>query len=400
VTRVFHGFVAVHFFLNGLLPVYIPVVLYQHGYNLAAIAGYISISAVGFLLALRLWQYIFLARGLWPIFIISFAAQACLIAVTLTLFRIDYLVVYVISALLYGAVNCLLWTSQRTLFIAVLRQKNTPCGLPPTGRLLGNFQIVTVLAIKLGLLVGAFLIAKNALLLVATLALGVAISSVIVLALIVPRSKLHAQQLLGQNAVPAVAHLGWKKMLGYRDLHHSRLMFYIDGLFLFAESFFWVFSLYLLSHEDIQQLSILLVTVGILLGFVFWLLKNRIDHIDPQKIYLTAVLCYSMSWVLRATMDVNYSLVITNFSILVIAFATAFFRLCFNKRMFDNAHAGAVLTYLLAKTYASQVGLMLMYGALALALYSGWLGALGLQGIYWCLAILALAYGVYKLKAS
>ena len=258
-----------------------------------------------------------------------------------------------ISALLYGGVNCFLWTSQRVLFAAILSLSAEPAtdsskSVEPTGKLLGNLQILAAVPIKLGLLVGAFLLAQELFMVLVGLAIVVVIIGITVFARGVPHVILYASKLSPNSEK---VNLSGRRMLTYRDSHYSSLMFYIDGVFLFAESFFWVLSLYFLSQQNIQQLSFLLVTLSMILGLVFWLVKNHIDHFNPQKVYVAAVLGYMISWGLRTEANVEMSPYLMHFVIFSVAFLTAFFRLSFNKRLFDNAQSGSPLTYLMAKTY-------------------------------------------------
>lgn len=403
IQQTFNVFVAFHFFLNGLLPLYVPVFLIQQGYGLEWVAGFVSVSTVGFLVALYIWKKWYFRYGLKSIVVVSFVVQLCLIS-SLALF--DHVLWLMTSALLYGGVNCFLWTSQRVLFIDLLSSSSNSNALAstlklnePTGRLLGNFQILAVVAIKLGLLIGAYLLAQGSLLTLVGLAALVSIIGALVFIKGVSHSILWASPL---NEKSEEVKLTWRRMLAYRDGHYSSLMFYIDGTFLFAESFFWVISLYFLSQQNIQQLSFLLVALSLILGLVFWLLKNRIDGLNPQKVYLGAVFGYVLSWGLRAEISLDMTPYLMNLLILVVAFLTAFFRLSFNKRLFDNAQAGAPLIYLLAKTYGSQVGAMMFFAVVTVGVYLYQVelqtDVLYLNVIYWPLAVFSGLYLFYQLK--
>ena len=401
--QIFNVFVAIHFFLNGLLPVYVPVFLIQRGYGLEWVAGFASISAIGFLLALSVWKKWYFRDGLKPILVASFMFQVGLIS---SLIFFDHVAWLIVSALLYGGVNCFLWTSQRILFVALLNSpsdflRNISKGVEPTGKLLGDLQILAVVAIKLGLLVGAFLLAQESFLTLVGLAILVAAIGVTKFIRGVPEHILCASE-LSPNSEQVI--FSWKHMLAYRDGHYSSLIFYIDGIFLFAESFFWVLSLYFLSQQNIQQLSVLLVILSALLGLIFWLVKNHIDRFNPQKVYIAAALGYVISWGLRAEMSLETSPYLLHLIIVVVAFLTAFFRLSFNKRLFDNAQKGLPLTYLMAKTYGSQVGVMAFFGVMAISVYLDW-NALAfdtqhLYAIYWPLSAFSGLYLLYQLKTK
>ena len=56
-----------------------------------------------------------------------------------------------IGALINGAAGCFYWSTQRLLFQAITEDKNT-------GNTFGNFQILVVVALKTGVLVGSYLL--------------------------------------------------------------------------------------------------------------------------------------------------------------------------------------------------------------------------------------------------
>ena len=55
-SRTFYLFSAIHSFLLGLLPIFIPVILWDKGLLVTDIAWFIVLSAVGFLVALYGWD--------------------------------------------------------------------------------------------------------------------------------------------------------------------------------------------------------------------------------------------------------------------------------------------------------------------------------------------------------
>ncbi len=93
-----------------------------------------------------------------------------------------------------------------------------------------------------------------------------------------------------------------------------------------------------------------------------------------------------------------------HFVIVSVAFLTAFFRLSFNKRLFDNAQSGSPLTYLMAKTYGSQMGVIVVFGVLAASVHYHWftlqLDTQNLNVIYRPLAMLSGLYLLYQLKTK
>ncbi len=52
VARLFYRFAGIHSLLIGLLPFFIPVLLWQQGYRLTEVSAFIALTAVGFIIAL------------------------------------------------------------------------------------------------------------------------------------------------------------------------------------------------------------------------------------------------------------------------------------------------------------------------------------------------------------
>ena len=55
-ARTFYLFTGFHSFLLGLLPIFIPVILWDKGLTLNQIAYFIALTAVGFVIALYYWD--------------------------------------------------------------------------------------------------------------------------------------------------------------------------------------------------------------------------------------------------------------------------------------------------------------------------------------------------------
>ena len=147
-SRTFYLFSAIHSFLLGLLPIFIPVILWDKGLLVADIAWFIVLSAVGFLVALWCWDRL-RAKANWSLIIaLSFILQMLLVG--LLILDAQWLLLS-IGALINGAAGCFYWSTQRILFQGMTSDKNR-------GNTFGNFQILVVLSLKFGILIGSFLL--------------------------------------------------------------------------------------------------------------------------------------------------------------------------------------------------------------------------------------------------
>jgi len=349
-SRTFFQFSGFHSLLIGLLPFFLPVWLWSKGATLGQICGFISLSGIGFILSLWFWDRSRYQRRWKQIIIVSFLAEILLLASLLGSSPLYYLF---IAALLNGAYNCFYWSTQRAIFSKITSSKNT-------GKTFGNFQILVVITLKLGILTGGFLLEQHGLL--SILLLSCAISSLAIW-------QLFSQTRTNYDAVvqneSRAAPMAVKEIVRFRDSQQSRSIFLLDGPLLFLESYFWVLSLYFLAGHSFFKLSLIVVILTLLLSIIFYLIKNRIDHLNQQRVFTLAVLLYSFSWLLRALLgaELPESLVYTG--IILVGFCTTFFRLAFNKRFFDVAQKNQTSRYLVCKSYFSQMSISLFFGAFA-----------------------------------
>lgn len=378
-TRTFYLFTGIHSFLLGLLPIFIPVILWDKGEGVSSISFFISLTALGFLISLYYWDRL-RAACRWPtIFLLSFIFQACLV---LLLLWGDHYLMLSVGALVNGAAGCFYWSTQRILFQAITAQNNT-------GNTFGNFQILVASLLKLGVLVGSYLLDQQ-------LFIGVLLLSCILSAagyLFVHRYYL-AQQTL-HTQVPAFT---FKQIKEFKDNHYSKVIFVVDGLFLFLESYFWVLTIYLLTEQSVMQLGIIIVVLSILLAIIFFLLKKRIDNIAVQKVYMVAVVGYALSWLLRAELDASFNNTLFYSLLLLVAFLSNLFRLAFNKRFYDLAHQGQSTRYILCKSYYSQLMLLVGFLGLGLLLSNQQHALQQFQQLYYWITPVVFIYLLYAYK--
>ena len=402
VSASFFQFAGVHSFLMGMLPFFIPVLLLQRGESMQGIALFIALTGLGFIFSLKVWEKLYNKHD-WHLIIGTSFVTELLLVIALLFSESHWLLI--LAALLNGAYNCFYWTTQRVLFstmtasassllIATAADKNTDVTTNQTGRQFGNFQILVVVLLKIGIILGAFLLeeeARGALLLLSTL---ISLTAIIwFFRPIKTRSFAVTNSVMltgSEDHSPSSTSL-----FRFKDKKNSAVVFYLDGVFLFLESYFWVISLFLIAKESIKDLGIIIVLLTVFLSVIFYLLKNRIDSLNPNTVYISAVIFYALSWVLRSLLNSELPNALIYPAILIIAFLTTFFRLSFNKRFFDNAKEDNPLQYLLAKSYLSQTGILIFYSGVALlASYFADIQT-SLSTLYLLLTPIALIYLVY-----
>jgi hypothetical protein len=290
-----------------------------------------------------------------------------------------------IVALLNGGYNCLYWMIQRILFFSAVSPGNS-------GRKFGNFQIFVLVVLKAGIFVGSILLG------------GFGLTAICILSLIVVCVAILLFSYRGADflEIPALLQqrpsIRISDLISFKDRYCSRLIFAVDGVFLYLESYFWLISLFLLVGESFVKLGLVVIGLALFLGGLFFLIKNRIDRLQVQKVYRVAVLLYALSWVMRGSIsgDMSYSLQMC--MIVLIGFSTSFFRLAFNKRFFDLAGLSIGYNYIFFKSYYSQFFLVctLLLFAVILQVYSKSVELLPF--IYWISAGLTFIYLKYSIK--
>ena len=185
------------------------------------------------------------------------------------------------------------------------------------------------------------------------------------------------------------------EIVTFRDTDHSRLIFLVDGIFLFLESFFWVVSLFLLAHESFARLGIMVLSLAVIFGVLFYLLKNSIDRLTRKHIYRFAVVLYALSWAIRALVDGEDPLAWIFVSLVLITFCTSFFRLAMNKRFYDLARETLSHRYLILKSYYSQAAIAVVFVIFGLIVLSRENSEQLLVPIYWIAAAASFVFLLY-----
>jgi len=377
-SKTFYLFTGFHSFLLGLMPLFIAVILWDKGLNISNIAFFIVLTAVGFLIALYYWDRLRANHQWVKLLSFSFILQSIFVAL---LVWDQTLLLLSVGALVNGAAGCFYWSTQRLLFQAITEDKNT-------GNTFGNFQILVVFALKLGVLVGSYLLGMEYFIGL----LSVSFIFALIGFVLVNQSLRSNQQLSSLKQVPAFT---LKQVLSFKDRYKSKLIFIIDGLFLFLESYFWLLTIYMLTQQNVMQLGLILIALTLLLAFIFFFIKKYIDRINTDKIYRIAVLGYALSWCLRGVLDKEMDSIFIYSGLLLAAFLSNFFRLAFNKRFYDIARTEQPTQYIICKSYYSQFMLVIFFSLIAIFTMSSDTALHQLQVVYYLCAPLVLVYFVY-----
>lgn len=373
----FYQFLGSHSLLIGLLPFYLPVYLWGMGFNLSHISLLIGISGLSFCAALTLWQGLSRTLSLKSLLCITFGLEVVLVASTF-LAGFGTLAI-VLIAIANGLYNGFFWTTQRTLFLQLL-------GNNDSGKRYGNFQIFVTVFLKMGILIGGWLLDAGGLpwLLALSTLIGGASSWWFY--------KHANHEALHQQPVVTL-----KNALTYRDARGSKPVFMSDGFFLFLESHYWTLSLFLLADENFAKLGFIVVVLAILFGVLFYLIKNTIDGFAVSLVFRVSVFLYAASWIARSFVSEALSTQTLLFMLLVVTFCSSFFRLAFNKRFFDIAHATTGIEYLLIKSYLSQFYLGIGFIVTAIVLWATDLTtSTTLIPMYWLAAVASFVYLSYR----
>ena len=384
-TRTFYKYLSLHSLLIGVFPFFLPVYLWNQGFKLGEISIFIGVSGFAFCAALWVWDRIRRSISLLTLVGISLVLAINLLLTVFLLQGMDWFGLITVG-ISYGVYNCFFWTTQRTLFFERVNSSNS-------GRNYGNMQMYVGLVLQIGILIGGLLLEKYGLVYV----LGFSVVSSVIGFIIISKN-------IGvPTSLKEVQSLSFSEIVSFKDGHSSVLIFLVDGLFLFLESFFWVISLFLLAHESFVTLGFTVMSLAIIFGVIFYFLKNTIDRLNPWLIYRIAVVLYAFSWLLRANVHENQPLFWLFLALVLITFCTSFFRLAMNKRFYDLARETLNHRYLVLKSYYSQfiIGIVFVAAGLlirdiehsaTLLIHSYWLGAV--------LAFVFLLYGATYAKAE
>lgn len=376
-SRTFYQYLGLHALLIGIFPFYIPVYVWKQGFSVGDLSLFISLAGFGFCVGLWLWDRLRLKVNLSVLIGISLILEILLLF-NVYILEMDQPVLLTLGVT-YGVYNSFFWTTQRALFFDLI-------DLESSGKKYGNFQIFVGVLLQAGILIGGFLLEKTNFIYLLWVSAVIALIGFFAVTYAKP---LYPKTLLMHKS------LKLRDVFKFKDKENSRFIFVIDGLFLYAESFFWLITLFLLAHESFSELGVMVLSLAVIFGVLFYLLKNSIDRLGRKRVYTLSVGLYVLSWVLRAVAHDQLSLGVLYLFLVLITFCTSFFRLAMNKRFYDLAKLTLAHDYLVLKSYYSQISIALVFGIFGLITYQLQGSERLLTSIYWCAAVLALSYFLY-----
>jgi MFS family permease len=378
-SRLFYAFTGLHSFLIGLFPFYIPVYLYTIGLTLSRICLFVAATGMGYCLTLFLWDRVYRKISFSTLIVWSFFCEYLLLSL---FFFENELLLVVLAGLVNGVFNCSFWTIQRLLFVNSISPENS-------GRNFGNSQLFVLVVLKVGILFGGYFLEQWGFLVVYLFS-GI----IVLLSAVIFSSRVMTTHTAA--AVKLTQPLGILAVFRFKDTLHSRWVFVIDGVFLYLESYFWVISLFIIVRESFLRLSLVVIMLAVFFGVIFLFIKNSIDRLPGQKVYVAAVALYALSWGLRGFLGENLAPITMLWLLALIASCTSLFRLSFNKRFFDNARLTTAHEYIFMKSYISQFFLAVFFVVMA-GVFSIPGSVVGqLSGLYYLASITSFFYLIYR----
>ena len=377
----FYTFVGLHTFLIGLFPFYMPVFLWKLKYSISEISFFIALTGIGYCFSLWFWDRMHKKISLQKMIQLSFLLELLLL---ITVFTSHQPAILPILAILYGTYNCFFWITNRVLFFEIVTPVNS-------GKNFGNFQIIVTVILKTGVLCGGFLLDRYSYSSIFVLSSLVAILSIGFF------SRTHKVARLSP-ALLRIKAIRFTSILKFKDVYRSKLVFSIDGFFLYLESFFWVITLFLIMHESFWQLGLLVILLMAIFGLVFFLIKNSIDRMPGNLVYRISVGLYITSWLLRGVLHEDMDLPLLYLLLVLITFFTSLFRLSFNKRFFDLARTTTQQRYIFFKSYYSQFFIAILFGLFGFLLLAVDDAKQAMRYTYFTASFMALGYFYYRAK--
>lgn len=378
-SKTFYKFTIVHSFLIGLFPFYLPVFLWKQGYSLSSISFFISWTGVGFIAALMFWNKNKSGSMPQKMILGSFVLEIFLLA---GLFFASVRPLLPLIGLLNGIYNCFFWISNRILFLETLHQTDI-------GKKYGNFQIIVAIVLKMGIISGGLLLDNHGLLSILLFSLFIVITGFM---LLFSPSMVPTHHLISLN----FKRFSLKQLLQFNDKFRSKLIFSIDGLFLFLESYFWILTLFFMVNQSFLELGAVVIFLMVIFGILFYFIKDRIDKMPTGLMYRITVFLYILSWIFRGLITENLGLPILFILLVFISFFTSLFRLSFNKQFFEIARSTSQTKYILFKSLYSQFFLAIQFSIIGLLFYLTTSAEFSLNYLYFTSSVIATTYFFYR----
>lgn len=342
-------------------------------------------TGLGFCLTLRAWEISAAALSVSGLMMLTYWLELLLLVLVLLTDSHSYssnLSLVLLLGFASGLYNSFFWTTQRALFLDLISTRNS-------GRQYGNFQLFVGVFLKGGIFLGGVLLEH----------LGFPWVFIVTTAMVILITVYLHKRPISTYRLETQRPITFAQLTTFRDPYRSRTVFVSDGLFLFLESHFWTISLFLLTDQDFAKLSVIVIGLAVLFAVLFFVAKNTIDGLMGKRLFIVAVLLYSISWLLRAVIDDSMSIQWLFLGLSFITFFSSFFRLTFNKRFYDVALQTTGREYLLVKSYYTQCFVIVFFTSLALLANIIGDDLKTLNMVYISAAVLALGYSRFQYKS-
>lgn len=379
ISKILYAFLWAHSLLIGMFVFFLPIFLWQEYNSISAISLFIAVTSLSFIAWLFVWDRLRYNKKLECIIVISFIFEIFL--VSLWFMPTGSLYLYV-AGIIYGIYNCFFWVTQRLMFL-----ENTPP--KSVGKQYGTIQILAFVLVKAWIILWAIIL-ENSWFFWLWVSVS-AISSISLLFFILQKDITKHFHAPTEKPITTFSDLK-----NFQDPYRSKFIFFLDGPFLFFESFFWVISLFLLSNQSYSNLWIITVVLAVSFALIFMLIREYIDHMGVKIVYYGSTILYALSWLLRAYVPEISNVIILWITVFIIAFCTSIFRLSFNKQFFDLAKNVTKNRYIVIKSYYSQAAIVLSFLLLAFIFLGVEDQEKWLSILYYALAGISLLYLLYK----
>jgi len=379
ISKILYIFLWVHSLLIGMFIFFLPVFLWEWSLSLSHISLFISLTALSFIFWLAIWDRLRFTGSLRYIITISFIFEILL--VSLWFFEGSTWYIYT-AAFMYGIYNCFFWVTQRLMFL-----ENTPP--KSVGKQYGTIQILAFILVKIGIVTWAFILETSSF-----YWLWISVTSLSLICLLYFCFQNNLSQYFQAPIKKPIT--TFRDLYSFTDNQRSKFTFFLDGPFLFFESFFWVISLFLLANQSYSNLGIITVILAVSFAGIFWLMRQYIDSMNVRYVYYISCSLYAFSWILRGYVPEIWNIVVLWITVFIIAFCTSIFRLSFNKQFFDLAKNIPENRYIVIKSYYSQISIFIVFWLLSLIFAWNIDSEKGLWYLYYSLWVISLLYLAYK----
>ncbi len=338
-TKLLYVLLFINSFISGIFGIFIPLFLYNIGFSFSDISFFIAFNAISFFLFLFILERIISKINLNNLIKLTFFIYFLFISSIFFLKEIKYFII--IIAIFNGIYLCLFWKIHRLIFLKSINNFDI-------GKKFSNIQILIIIITQISILLGSIILEKFGFEYIYYLS-----SILIFLSFLLLSNNFKTNK--GNNLIfKNYKAMSLKEILNFKDKYNSKLIFLIDGIFLFLESYFWLLIVFLYVKLNFISIGLIIVSIGIFFSIIYYFIRKNIDKSNSKKIFKIIILLYSFSWFLRIIFDYGENKILNFIIIGIIGFITILFRLVYNKIFFKIAKNTLNEKYIFLKSYYTQ----------------------------------------------